>query len=109
MWMITVTFYKANDKYISMSEYIKQSLHTADDTLVVLSAHSHTKGEQNILIPPAAIWIVAVKVIEMCLISVVCFILFSDTFTKLQKATISLVSSVCPHGTTRLPLLHEFS
>jgi hypothetical protein len=43
-----------------MSEYIKQSLHMAEDTVVVLSAYSHTKG-RHILIQPAAIWIVAVK------------------------------------------------
>jgi len=76
MWMITVTFYGANDKYISMLEYIKQSLHTADDTVVVLSPYNHTKGGHNILIQPPAIWIVAVKVIETCLISVVRFIPF---------------------------------
>ena len=89
--MITVTFYEANDKYLSMSEYIKQSLHIADDTVVVLSAYSHTKGEQNILIQPAAIWSVVVKVIEMCLISVVRFIPFLGTFRNLRKVTISLV------------------
>jgi len=27
-----------------------------------------------------------------------------DAFAKLQKATISFVASLCPHGTTRLPL-----
>jgi len=59
-----------------MSEYIKQSLHMAEDTVVVLSAYSHTKGMHNILIQPAAIWIAAVKGIEMCLISVVHFIQF---------------------------------
>ena len=48
----------------------------AEDTVVVLSAHSHTKGMHNILIQPAAIWIVAVKGIELCLISVVRFIPF---------------------------------
>jgi hypothetical protein len=49
MWMITVTFYGANAKYINTSEYIKQSLHMAEDTAVVLSAYSHTKG-RHILI-----------------------------------------------------------
>jgi hypothetical protein len=73
MWMITVTFYGANAKYINMSEYIKQSLHMAEDTAVVLSASSHTKGRHNILIQPAAIWIMAVKEIELCFISVVRF------------------------------------
>ena len=48
----------------------------AENTVVVLSAYSHTKGRHKILIQPAAIWTVAVKVIEMCLISVVRFILF---------------------------------
>ena len=85
------------------------SLHTAEDTVVVLSPYSYTKGMHNIFIQPAVIRIVAVKGIELCLISVVCFIPFLDTFTKLRKATISLVMSVCPNGTTRLPLLHGFS
>jgi hypothetical protein len=29
---------------------------------------------------------------------------FLGAFAQLRKATISLVMSVCPHGTTRLPL-----
>jgi len=81
--MITVTFYGANDKYTSMSEYIKQCLHTAEDTLVVLSAYSHTKGGHNILIQPAAIWIVAVKVIEMCLLCCV----FHSILRHIHKIT----------------------
>jgi len=48
----------------------------AENTVVVLSAYSHIKGMHNILIQPAAIWIVAVKGIELCLTSVVCFIPF---------------------------------
>jgi hypothetical protein len=36
--MITVTFFGANDKYINMLKYIKQTLHMAEDTVVVLSA-----------------------------------------------------------------------
>jgi len=79
--MVTITFYGANYKYISMSEYIKQSLHTADDTVVVLFAYSHTKGRHNILIQPAAIWIVAVKVIETCLISCA----FHSTLRHIKK------------------------
>jgi hypothetical protein len=59
-----------------MSENIKQSLHMAEETVAVLSAHSHIKGRLNILIQLAAIWIVAGKGIEMCLISVVHFIPF---------------------------------
>ena len=76
--------------WINMSEYIKQSLHVAEDTVVVFAAYSHTKGRHNILIQPAAIWIVAAKGTKMCLISVVNFIPFWGTFTTLQKATISL-------------------
>jgi len=64
------------NKYINMSEYIKQSLHMAENTVVVLPLYSPTKGRHNILIQPAAIWIVAVKGIKMCLISVVRFIPF---------------------------------
>ena len=66
----------------------------AENTVVVLSAYSHIKGMHNILIQPAAIWIVAVKGIELCLTSVVCFIPFWGTFKKLRKAAISLVMSV---------------
>jgi len=43
----------------------------AEDTVVGLSAYSHIKGMHNILIQLAAIWIVAVKGTETCLISVV--------------------------------------
>jgi len=53
-----------------MSEYIKQILHMAEDTVAVPSAYSYTNG-RHILIQPAAIWIVAVKGTETCLISVV--------------------------------------
>jgi len=31
---------------------------------------------------------------------------FLDTFAKLRKATVTFVMSVCPHGTTRLPLAY---
>jgi len=48
----------------------------AENTVVVLPLYSPTKGRHNILIQPAAIWIVAVKGIKMCLISVVRFIPF---------------------------------
>jgi hypothetical protein len=44
-----------------MPGYIKQSLHTPEDTVGVLSAYIYTKGMHSILIQPAAIWIVAVK------------------------------------------------
>jgi hypothetical protein len=48
----------------------------AEDAVVVLPAYSHTKGRHNILIQPAAIWVVAVKGSELCSISVVRFIPF---------------------------------
>jgi hypothetical protein len=31
---------------------------------------------------------------------------FLDTFAKLQKMTVTFIMSVCPHGTTRLPLAY---
>jgi len=45
-----------------------------------------------------------------CVVSVIMHIrqAFLGASLKLRKATISFVMSVCPHGTTHIPL-HEFS
>jgi len=50
-------------------------------------------------------WVEQNNICKWCAIAIVMLsLMFSDAFAKLQKKTISFITSVCPHGLTWFPL-----